>query len=419
MKRMLIAAVGVLVVVFAGCSGRGGPSAGAPTVMMASPTAAATRAESPAPSPAAVPTITRSEAVKINLRWRWDSGLFNVITWVRANGARVAASHGGLHDGQGDFSLKPGGVALLDAATGTELWRRETPTQAFPAAFAGGVVAAGTGDGTVFAWDEANGAERWRLSFDGIPFQVIPAAGVLVVADADPETWGPKGLVDKTRLGGRVWGVDPASGTVLWKESVGSFNAFVAVENLPTGGLVAVSSSSPAADGSTVVIEPETGKERWRKPLEASSPPAVEGSLLVVPGSTLRALDLTTGDERWAVAPPGGGAYFFPGISANAVVSGANTGSLDLRDARDGRLLATSRVGECVSRPAEWLSGLVSGLGLLCGSLVRLIPEGAGWNAVTLLTPQGTIDSVAASGAGVALSTGIGFTPEQVLFIEP
>lgn len=312
------------------------------------------------------------------MRWRWDSGLFNVIIWVLANGSKVAATYGGLYRGPGNFDPEPGGVALLDAVSGTQLWRHETPTQAFPAAFNAGVVAAGTGDGTVYAWDEATGAERWRLTFDGIPFQVMKAAGVFVVADADPETWGPNGLVDKTRLGGRVWGIDPANGTVLWKTTVGSFNAFIAVESLLTGGLIAVTSSSPTGDGSTVVLEPATGKERWRTKLEASAPPAVEGSLLVIPGSSLQAFDLTTGDRRWSLQASAAGTLFFPGIIANGVIAGSNAGSLSVFDVRDGRLLAANQFGECVSRTTEWLSGLASGYGLVCGSLVSLDHDASG-----------------------------------------
>ncbi len=420
MKRMFVAVLGAFALSIAGCSDRGEErgrtSAVSPTVS----TVPATATVPGPPTPTQIPTIARGESGKqVTVRWRWDSGLFDVVIWVRASGSKVAASYGGLYQGPGNFDPRPGGVALLDAATGTQLWRHDTPTQAFPAAFAGGVVAAGTGDGTVLAWDEVTGAERWRLPFDGIPFQVAQAAGVLVVADADPETWGPNGLVDKTRLGGRVWGIDPASGTVIWKATVGSFNAFFAVESLLMGGFVAVSSSSPSGGGDTVIIEPRTGKERWRKPLEASSPPAVEGSLLVVPGASLQAFDLTTGDPRWSATVPEGGTSFFPGITANAVIAGTNTGSLSVLDARNGNLLAVSRFGECVSRATEWFSGLASGSGLLCGSLVRLNRDTAGWKLVTILTPQGAIDSAAGAGSGIVLSTGIGSAPEQVLFIEP
>ena len=72
-----------------------------------------------------------------------------------------------------------------------------------------------------------------------------------------------------------------------------------------------------------------------------------------------------------------------------------------------------------MSRTIEWLPGLASGYGLTCGSLVRLIPDSAGWKFVTVLTPQGAIDSMDASGAAIAFSTGIGTAPEQVLLVEP
>lgn len=370
------------------------------------------------PSPNPIPTIGVTEAGKdIKIRWRWESGLFNVVIWTQANGSKVAASYGGLYEGPSNFSPKPGGLALLDALSGKEIWRHDTPTQAFPAAFNAGVVAVGTGDGTVFAWDEATGAERWRLSFDGIPFQVMRAASVFVVADADPETWGPNGLVDKTRLGGRVWGVDPATGAVLWKTTVGSFNAFIAVESLLTGGLIAAASSSPTGSGRTVVLDPATGREIWSKQIEVSSPPTVEGSLLVLPGPSLTALDLTTGAARWTTPPPGGGTYFFPTTTANTVVAGTNAGSLDVHDARDGHLLTASQLGECAA--ARWFQGFGLAYGLTCGSLVRIDHDAGGWKLVRLLTAQGAIDWAAPAGAGIVLSTGIGSAPEQVLFVEP
>ena len=420
MRRFLPAAVVLLVFILGGCSGREANPASSPTSQPSAtlPTATASAEPGRSPAPPALAIDRDGSGKDIKVRWRWDSGLFNVIIWVRANGSRVAATYGGLYDGQGNFSPKPGGIALLDSATGTPIWREKTDTQAFPAAFISDLVVVGTANGTVLAFDLATGAERWRLAFDGIPYQAVDAGGVLVIADADPETWGPNGLADKTRLGGRVWGVEPASGTVLWKTSVGSFNAFIAVESLLTGGFIAASSSSPTGDGSTVVIEPATGKERWRTKLEASSPPAVEGSLLVVPGSSLQAFDLTTGAPRWSAPVPGNGTFFFPGITANAVIAGAN-GSLSVLDTRDGHLLATGQFGECVSRTTEWLSGLASGYGLMCGSLVRLQKDFAGWKLVAVLIPQGAIDSMDASGAAIVFSTGIGSAPDQVLFVEP
>ncbi len=418
MRLSILAAVCACAFIFAACSDRNEsapPTSPAASATSPLPTSSTEPASSPTPPPL---TIDRDGSGKdLKVRWRWDSGLFNVIIWVRANGSKVAATYGGLYEGPANFDPQPGGIALLDAVSGTQLWRHETPTQAFPAAFNAGVVAAGTGDGTVYAWDEATGAERWRLTFDGIPFQVMKAAGVFVVADADPETWGPNGLVDKTRLGGRVWGIDPANGTVLWKTTVGSFNAFIAVESLVTGGLIAAASSSPAGDGSTVVLDPASGREIWRKPLEASSPPAVEGSLLVVPGPSLRAFELVTGTTRWEASVVGGGTYFFPGITGNAVVSGANTGALDVFNARTGELFASAQIGECAA--GQWFQGFGLAYGLLCGSLVRLDHDASGWTLTTILTPQGAIDSAAPAGAGIVISTGIGTTPEQVLFIEP
>lgn len=343
---------------------------------------------------------------------RWDSGLFHVIIWLRANSDVVAASYGGLYEGPSNFSPKPGGLALLEPGSATQRWRVETETQAFPAAFTSDVVVVGTGNGTVFAFDRTTGAERWRMSFDGIPYQVSSAGGVLVVADADPENWGPNGLVDKTRLGGRVWGVDPRTGAVLWKKIVGSFNAFIAAD----GGLVVASSSSPSVNGETTVFEAATGKELWRKTGESSSPPAIQGDLVVVPNAQMSALDARTGQQRWTVQPHNGGTFFFPAIVGDAVVASTNTGTIEVRDLDDGLETAYVELGKC---GGGWFEFKGLPYGLPCGGLARLEHDSAGWKFVWVLIPQGSIDSAAPVGSQIALSTGIGSAPDQVLFIEP
>lgn len=343
---------------------------------------------------------------------RWDSGLFNVIIWLRADNNVVAASYGGLYEGPNAFSPKPGGMALLEAGSATQRWRVETATHAFPAAFASDVVVVGTGNGTVLAFDRTTGAERWRMSFDGIPYQVIAAGNVLVVADGDPETWGPNGLVDKTRLGGRVWGVDPGTGSVLWKKTVGSFNAFIAVD----GGLVVASSSSPSVDGETAVFEAATGKELWRKKGESSSPPVIKGDLVVLPNAAMRAFDTRSGQLRWTAEPRNGGTYFFPAIIGDVVVASTNIGTIEVRDPKDGSEIAFAQLGEC---GGNWFELKGVPYGLVCGGLVRLEHGSTGWSLVRVLQPQGSIDSAAPVGSQIALSTGIGTAPDQVLIIEP
>ena len=380
-----------------------------PELVPASTTASATEVPAAPTGPATIAAATAMPTT----RWRWDSGLFNNIIWVRAAEDVVAASYGGLYEGPNNFSPKPGGVALLDAATGNQLWRVSTETQAFPAALIGNLVVVGTGNGTVFALDRATGAERWRLAFDGIPYQVMNGSGVLVVADADPETWGPGGLVDKTRLAGRVWGVDPATGKVLWKASVGSFNAFIATD----GRLVAAAAATTQGHGETAVFEAQTGRELWRVPVEASSPPSIRDDLVVVPGTQLRALNAQTGASRWQVAPANGGTFFFPAVVGGNVIAGTNTHTLELFSASNGTRQMLVQTGEC---GGYWLEVTGETYGLLCGGLVRLEqgPTGA-WQIVTVLIPQGSIDSAAPLGKGVVFSSGIGSSPEYVAFIQP
>ncbi|MGE3420486.1 MAG: PQQ-binding-like beta-propeller repeat protein [Dehalococcoidia bacterium] len=346
------------------------------------------------------------------VRWRWDSGLFNAIIWVRSDDSFVAATYGGLYEGPANFSPQPGGIALLDGATGSQVWRFETPTQAFPAAFIDDEVVFGTGNGTVFALGRASGVERWRIEFDGIPFQVVSAGDVVLVADADPETWGPNGLVDKTRLGGRVWGVDPQTGKVLWKQNVGSFNAFIGT----AGSVVVASASTPQVNSETKAFDVHSGAELWSQPYEASSPPAVTTKEVLIPGATMRTFDTATGADLWAATPPNGGTFFFPLVAGDVAVAASNTGTISILDAATGQERGVAQMGDCSAR---WFEFDDLPYGIVCTGLVRLEPDGSGWKLVVVLIPQGAIDSAAPIGRGVVISTGIGTAPERVLVLEP
>ena len=223
----------------------------------------------------------------------------NSIIWVRADASAVMTTFGALYEAGTHPSQTPGGAALLELTKGTEVWRVATTAHAFPAALFDDTVVLGTADGTVLGIGRADGSERWRLEFPGVPFQAIRSGDTVVIADADPETWGPHGLVDKTRMAGHVWGLDPRTGEVKWRTKVGAFNAFIAATDL----LVIAAGTDHQGGGEVAALDPGTGAERWRTAAQVASPPALGDSVVVVPGSQLLALNLSDGSLRWGASP--------------------------------------------------------------------------------------------------------------------
>jgi DNA-binding CsgD family transcriptional regulator len=282
-----------------------------------------------------------AEPTKVGVSWNWNTGDAHDFAWFDADSTSVAVAVAPL-------SPAPGFVAYLDASTGYERWHHAVPSGAFLPALTSDAVVFGTADGTVLALSRSSSDVLWTVPFPGVPFQTLAADGTVVVGDADPEVWGPGGLVDKTRLAGRVWGIDARTGAVLWKVETGAFESFIAT----SGNIVVISTYDPrdGAKTETLAVDAATGKQLWRATTgPATTPPVISKDTVLVATATgpLDALDLKTGRQLWSVQPSSGGTYSFPSVIGNSVLVASNTGTLDARDAQDGALLWTTSVGEC------------------------------------------------------------------------
>ncbi|MBN9494198.1 PQQ-binding-like beta-propeller repeat protein [bacterium] len=296
----------------------------------------------PASSSATTENATAdAEPAKVGVSWNWNTGDAHDFAWFDADSTSVAVAVAPL-------SPDPGFVAYLDASTGYERWHHAVPAGAFLPALTSDAVVFGTADGTVWALSRSSSDVLWTVPFPGVPFQTLAADGTVVVGDADPEVWGPGGLVDKTRLAGRVWGIDARTGTVLWKVETGAFESFIAI----SGNIVVISTYDPrdGAKTETLAVDSATGQRLWEVSTDpASTPPVIaRGKVFVATAmGTLSAFDLQTGRELWTARPTSGGMYSFPSVIGNSVLAGANTGALDARNANDGSLLWSAQVGEC------------------------------------------------------------------------
>ena len=346
----------------------------------------------PSPDAAPSPPVTAAPTTTLAIApWIWRDGAANDWAWVRVFGTTAYASTGPQYACCDNFSNGPGKVTALDAATGKELWAFPTASQPFPVTVSDGRVAFGTTAGTVFALDASTGKQMWRHDFPGIPFQVVPVGAALVVADADPEAWGPNGIADKTRLAGRIRGLDPATGEPRWEATVGNFTVFV----VPAAdGLVAAASGHTGQDD--VAFLGDDGKQKWRVTLTSiSSPPSVANGSVILAGTSLHKLDLATGQRLWLMSPRNGGTFVGPSIQGDTVVSATNTGSIESRSLATGALNGSGEFPDCGFIPLE-----ASPYALACpttggfgGGLMRidLAPQAISLSPVFI--PQGRIQS--------------------------
>jgi enterochelin esterase-like enzyme/outer membrane protein assembly factor BamB len=218
------------------------------------------------------------------------------------------------------FGLGPRGhLFALEAASGREIWKvdlveREgavAPFYGFGTSplVIGGVLVAQVGDkkaGTVAGFDLATGAVRWRLGEDKVNYQ-SPIA--LTVGGREQVV-----AVGDTTL----FGVEPASGRLLWQHAHGGEVRAIGAESLvpvPAGEDRLFIKYSPdastmlrlrtGADGRTAV------ETLWKAPVLHTTyvvPVYHDGYLYGMNGrSLLTCVDAATGEVRWRSREPGDG----------------------------------------------------------------------------------------------------------------
>jgi len=224
---------------------------------------------------------------------------------------------------------------------------------------AGGYVACLSGEGVVRAFAAKDGARLWLSEIAaGVTASGVLAAERLVVPTG-------KGLVALDTKDGHVaWQFDAPYGSNAAPAIVGRrvFAAFknlgVKAFDLATGAVEFSKPFSPAgalladadlvvcgtADGSLVRIEPDTGKERWKKALGA--PPNM-GPTLAAPGIIvaftkdrwLRAIRADDGKELWSVRESAVSGSESLAAAAGRVFLTDESGWIIARDAASGRLI--------------------------------------------------------------------------------
>jgi outer membrane protein assembly factor BamB len=182
------------------------------------------------------------------------------------------------------------------------------------------------------------------------------------------------GLIFFTGKRGDLFSVDAASGELRWQAHLGEY----------------VLGSSPAVvDGSVYVaggfglysFEAETGKERWKLPIQyaAQSSPTVSGGMVYVASQDgrLYGVDTQTGQQQWSYNAEGL-IFSSPAASGPLVYIGTDDGQIHAVSAESGNRVWKAKIGGTI-----FASPAISGN--------TLIVTGHGGSVVALDTSNGSV----------------------------
>ena len=189
-----------------------------------------------------------------------------------------------------------GGVTAFDLATGAVRWRAATPlpVRGGPSVI-GDLVTLAQIDGTVLALDAATGEVRWRHELGvGVEARGATTFGPPTIDGGDVLAGNQRRLAAISD-GAALWSIDPLE----------DHEDFPSLAALATSGGIVVGAFDRGLGGLRA-WERATGAELWRFDREratgVNASPVIAGDTVYVVNSatTVFALDLATGEERWS-----------------------------------------------------------------------------------------------------------------------
>lgn len=271
-------------------------------------------------------TVHAFEATDGTRQWTFRGG-------GSAFNAPAAVHDGVVYIGNADHRLyalaADGGLALLGFNFGLTEWWTEFPASVVSApAIDRGQCYLQTTDGIGYAVDLTSGTAQWRAGSEGKLFTSPAVADSTLYLQGTGAQSMTLSAID-IRTGDRRWQIDhgtdrpptrstPAvrDGRVIFGSNDGQLYAVstdgtVQWDYAPDGFVA--SSPSLGADhvyaadtaGTVFALDPVDGRRQWQITFDIASstvpsaPAVADGTVVIGVGDTLRALDATTGDQRW------------------------------------------------------------------------------------------------------------------------
>ena len=215
---------------------------------------------------------------------------------------------------------------------GRELWRQRLSTQSYTAPLvAGGRVFVLGADRSLSAFDARNGARVWHLERPAEPL-VLRQAGMLQAV----------GNTLVAGLAGRMVGIDPDNGSVLWEAPIAAARGTNDVERLVdlVGGVSRQGNllCARAFQNAVGCVDAASGNVRWTKP--ASGATGVAGDAERVYGTEsdgrVLAWRADSGDRAWSAEHLRWRHLSGPLVLGRSVIVGDSTGLVHLLSREDG-----------------------------------------------------------------------------------
>ena len=213
-------------------------------------------------------------------------------------------------------------VVALERDSGAVRWRAPLPCAPLYPAVDGERAYLPCNDGLIRAWNLADGSEAWSVDTQGAPVFIIPAGGLLLVADGDPDDGYDLSGVNPPRTpDGRVRAYEVASGALRWELPLQRETAYLALG----AETLYVATADRQARGETLAVNPATGEVRWRTATGAASGrPFASADAVFVADGGLHRLSARDGRVEWRTPVPGEGVFEAPVAVGDVVVTGTN-----------------------------------------------------------------------------------------------
>lgn len=238
-----------------------------------------------------------------------------------------------------------GGVFALDLADGMPRWTARVGRVAGTPVLVGGLLVVAEEDGLVSAFDARDGTLRWTRELGVATHASLGAAGGLVLVGATD---------------GTLRALAVASGEPAWSSPIGG-----SVTRAPAiaDGMVFV-----GADGGHVrALDLATGARRWELelgPFGVATPVVDGGTVYLTTGDEdgpepyrVRAIEASSGAERWTWVAPTVGRINSGGVADGAIFAPSNAGLLYRIDAETGQGAPFIRVDGAVPSTPAWVDG--------------------------------------------------------------
>lgn len=266
--------------------------------------------------------------------------------WILHHGANSVRWSGGPSV-EGDMVVVgtlEGTVEAFNAADGADLWAAQLSSEVVNApAIGGGIVAVRTNDGRVFGLDARNGNRLWVFDRASVPLLSLRGTGAPVIDG---------GVVFAGEDNGKVIALRASDGGELWEQQLAPGEGRSEIERIEDvdgpikvdGGVVYAS----AYRGQTAALIAQSGRPLWTHDLSGYTGVALSASQVYAADadSAIWALDLRSGSSEWK---QDGLKYRWVGelaVQGDAVVVGDLEGWVHWLSISDGKFLARARLAK-------------------------------------------------------------------------